>query len=818
MNRHARCRTLRHLCMICFMFIAASAYGQTVNFNIAGGDLKTALDAYITQARVQLLYKVDDIKGLSSKGLKGNLLPEEALARLLEGTRLQFRRDTSGAIVVFVRPPGESKPQASVESSAQPAEEDSVPTVIVTVNKRRQSRQEVAGTITSFNGSALEDSGATDAEDVLRRAPGVQTNKGDPDQSMPTIRGVATVINSFGIGLQQSTTGIYIEDVPFTDPIGVIVTPDLAPFDLEGIDILRGPQGALYGSSSLGGAICYTLNKPDLKNFAFSMLADTSVMSGGSPGHSVDMMLNTPLSDNVAGLRTVLFEREDDGYIDNRGTGIRNANTLHQRGGRMIGVFMPTPGVKVTGTLMTQETMTGDSFEVSPDPDQMVHSSPTPFARDDRFSLANAKIEADLGGYTLTSSTSLVTKNVAAKADLTASFGDVGTVIGLPLLPDVNGPQNIDARTVSQELRIASPADAKLNFVAGLFFERYSDNYNITMNAPGGAALIGADLVPDGVLYSEADSDTVTEKAVFVDTEYAVTDAFSTGVGGRYYRNTQQMSTESHLFDAVWGVVPPETVDAAQSGFTPKFNLKYKFAKVVWFASAAEGYRFGGINFGSDTRYKSDSLWSYETGLHMAPAKDLSLDVTTYLIKWNDAQVNTLVGTGALSYSGIANVGKATINGLELSAGWRPENFLSFTFAGAYIDARTSSDFRTSSDVLVPSGTRLPGTAHLQTSLAANYIFAGPLDSSGRFSLSHSYTGQRSTNIDRPGELAGYSQMDARLAFTRKQWQLTAYVDNLANSHGDSGGSTLHTLAGNSYSVFYPIKPRTVGLSLRYDY
>jgi outer membrane receptor protein involved in Fe transport len=738
---------------------------------------------------------------------------------LLEGTRLQFRRDTSGAIVVFdTPPPSEAKPRTSAESGVQPAAEELVQTVIVTVNKRRQLLQEVAGTTTSFSGAALEAFGAKDAEGVLRRAPGVQTNKGDPDQSMPTIRGVATVTNSFGIGLQQSTTGIYIEDVPFTDPIGVNVTPDLAPFDLEGIDILRGPQGALYGSSSLGGAIRYTVNKPDLKNFEFSALGETSSVAGGNLGRSIHMMVNTPLSENTAGLRAVLFDRRDDGYIDNLGTGIKNANTLHQRGGRVIGLFVPASGVKVTGTLMTQETTTGDTFVVTPNADQMVHSSPTPFSRHDRFTLGNAKVEADLGGYALTSSTSLVTKSVASKADFTKSFGDIGTVIDLPLLPNVNGPQNIDARTVSQELRIASPADARLGFVAGLFYQRYSDHYNLTLNAPGGAALIGADLVPNGLLYQEAARDVVTEKAVFVDAEYAVTSAFSTGFGGRYYRNTQQMSSDSHLFDAVWGALPPEVVDASQSGFTPKFNLKYKFPKAVWFASAAKGYRFGGINFGSDTSYKSDSLWSYETGLHMAPSKDLNLDLTTYLIKWNDAQVNALVGTGALSYSGIANVGKATIKGLEVSAGWRPLSHLSFNFSGAYIDARTASDFQSAGDGLVPSGARLPGTAHLQTSLASNYHFAGPLDTSGRFSLSHSYMGPRSTNLDRPGELAGYAQLDTRLALSRKQWEFTVYVNNLNNSHGASGGSTLHTLAGNPYSVYYPIKPRTMGMSLRYDY
>jgi outer membrane receptor protein involved in Fe transport len=712
------------------------------------------------------------------------------------------------------------------ESAAKPdgteagtSQQKNLPTVVVTANKRRQARQDVAGTVTSLSGATLEADGIQDAEGALRLTPGVQTNKGDPDQALPTIRGVGTVASRSGLGVQQATTGLYIEDVPFTDPVATSIVPDLAPFDLESIDILRGPQGALYGSSSLGGAIRYSLAKPDLKRTAFSVLMDAAQVAGAGTNHSEYVMANMPLLTDVAGLRAVLFDRQDSGYIDNRGTGVRNANELHQRGARLVGVVKPTEGLKVTGLFLTQQSEIADGFATSPEPGRLSNLTPTPSSRDDRFDLGNVKVELDLSGYTLTSSTSVVIKNISAITDATLSLGDIGTVIGLPALPVAFGPSLSHSRAASEELRLASPADARLNYVVGIFYQRFKDRYNSTVNAPGGAQLLGPNLVPNDVLYTEADTDAVTEKAVFADAEYRVTSDLSIGLGGRYYRNSAFSTVDTHLLDAAFGEIPLSYLLHGESGFTPKYNIKYRLSpSTVWYAAASKGYRFGGVNYISNAPYKSDSLWSYETGLHLAPTRTLSIDTAAYLVNWTDAQVNAVVGTGALSFNGIANVGKATIKGLELSAVWRPSSDFGFNMAGAYIDALTSTDFTSASGAVVPTGTRLPGTAHLQTSLEGNYYFEGPADSSGRLSLSHSYMGRRATNLDQPGALAGYSQLNARLALSWKQWELTTYVNNLTNGRGSSGGTTLTTSAGVPYSVYYPIKPRTVGLSLRFDY
>ncbi|TDP62103.1 TonB-dependent receptor [Roseateles toxinivorans] len=720
-------------------------------------------------------------------------------------------------------PAAGEKPAASPNAAQKDAtalasgKSEVLDTVVITSNKRRQSREEVAGTITSLSGASLEAAGIKDAEGALRLAPGVQTNKGDPDQSLPTIRGVGTVTNTQALGLQQSTTGIYVDDVPFTDPVGVTATEDLAPFDLESIDILRGPQGALYGSSSLGGAILYKLNKPNLKRQEFALQVDVAGVAGGGTDRSAYALFNAPLSSDVAGVRIVAFDRRDSGYIDNLGTGESKANTLHQRGGRIIGLFKPTPGIKVTTTLLTQETQIGDGFAVAPSEHERSISTPTPSTRKGRFTFGNVQVEADLSGYTLTSSTAVLTKNVWAQPDLSAGWGDIGTVEGLALLPLVKGTSKAHTHTVSEELRIASPASARLNFVAGLLYQRYKDSFDARITAPGGADRWGAELMPNDLVLVENDHSLMTESAVFADAEYRVTPAFSLGLGGRFYRNTQRQFANSQTLPEVFGEAPEFLAISSDSGLTPKISAKYKFENALWYASAAKGYRFGGINYGSNTRYQPDSLWSYETGLRVSLSKELRYDVAVYWVKWNDAQVNARVGTGELSYYGIANVGKATVKGIETNVDWNPVQSLALKLSGAYVDARTSSEFESSNGFPVPSGTRLPGTPRFQSSLTANWSFAGPFDSSGRLGLSHSFMGRRKTNIDGPGELSSYQQLDTRLAFGWDKVELSLYVNNLTDSHGASGGSITQTLGGNFYGQYYPIKPRTVGLSLRYD-
>ena len=162
--------------------------------------------------------------------------------------------------------------------AAKPAAADEPQRVEVTASKRKQLQSDVAGTVTAVDGAKLERLGSIDNEDVMKLTPGVQFNKGAADASLLSIRGIGTNTNAGNQGFTQAPTGIYIEDVPFTDPFAFVSVPDLSPFDLERVEVLRGPQGALYGSSSLGGAIRYQLNKPNTRQAGLLLDQQTLVV------------------------------------------------------------------------------------------------------------------------------------------------------------------------------------------------------------------------------------------------------------------------------------------------------------------------------------------------------------------------------------------------------------------------------------------------------------------------------------------------------------------------------------------------------------
>ena len=720
-------------------------------------------------------------------------------------------------IVGFVAPACAQDAPAAAAKAASASGTDDTLTVVITGGKRRETQREIAGTVTALQGSQLEEAGAKDMEDVFKLAPGVQLNKADPEHSLPTIRGVGTTMNSAAT-VQQATTGVYIDDVPFTDPWGFVSTVDLAPFDLEGVEVLRGPQGALYGSASLGGALLYVLNRPDPKATDFSLLANVDTVAHGGVGGSLYAMANKPLSQDAA-VRAVVFDRYDSGYIDNIGTGTKRANDLHQRGGRVMGEVKLTPAVTVTGTFLTQRTTTGDGFAVSPDPSRLQIDTPTPSTRSSEFSLGYVKVEADLGQAMLTSITAHIDKDSKSETDSTRRAAGIGALVdpSLPAFPVVEGPSTFKGSATSQEFRIASTGDAALSYVSGVFFQRSIFDDDSKWIVPGGQALWGSTfgaLLPDDTLLHEVDSATAIEAAVFADAEYRLSNGISVGLGGREYHDKVHYDVDSNLLQGPLVA----THDQSQDGFTPKASVKYRFGDQMWYALASKGYRFGGVNPASGTEYKSDSLWNYETGLRLSVARDFKLDLSAFYVDWKDVQVSSTVdGIDGVPVNGIANVGKASVKGLEAALNWRVSPDLSLASSIAWTDATTTVAFTSSNGAVVPSGTALPGTAKFQSSLQGSYYFHGPMQTQGRFDVVHSFIGKRSLAIDQAGTAQAYNEFDSRVVFTMDHWEIGAFVNNIADKRGVAGGQQTTGLGTPNYTDYFLIKPRTIGMSLRYD-
>jgi len=687
------------------------------------------------------------------------------------------------------------------------APEDESQRVVITANKRAEKQRDVAGTVSVLSGGDLERRGARDQEDALKLVPGVQFNKGDAASNTILIRGIGTSTTNEGSGAQQGPTGQYLEDVPLASPQGKGTVYDPLTWDLDRVEVLRGPQGVLFGSGSLGGAVRYLFNKPNLSAFDASIKGEYAKASQGDGAFSLYGMLNAPLQAGTLGLRVVAYDRKDPGYIDNLGTGRKDANDLQQRGGRLLLTAKPSKAVTATFVASSQKTQQGDTFSVSPDPAKLEHTAPNDSVRTSNTDFYSLTVDVDLGGHILTSITGHWRHKGSALIDDTELFASVG----LPL-PEVYRPTTSNQRATSQEVRVANKPGGTLSYVFGALYQSSKSSGNGQQIEPLG--LFGITTLVD--LTSTGGG---TEKAVFGDAEFNLGGGWSVGAGGRYYRTSTDFEQTGTVFGAPSPVGP---LSSSDSGFTPKFTTKYRFGDNQWYAVAAKGYRYGGRN-GPPTNdlYKSDSMWSYETGLRLNPAGGLQLDLSAFLLQWKDAQFTFFEVVGGLPNSRVGNVGQARSTGLEAALRWRVSTAFDLSASMAYIDAKTRAAVTIPSggptSIAVAAGARLPGTAEMQWALQGNYRFAGPLGSQGRANATFTHVGDRVMFLGGNKPADAYDTLDLGVQLAKGAWTLAAGLTNATDERGVMSITGAPAGVG-AFAQYFVQRPRTMTVSLRYDY
>lgn len=689
--------------------------------------------------------------------------------------------------------------------ATSPASEDESQRVVITASKRAEKQREVAGTVSVLSGSDLERRGARDQEDFLKLTPGVQLNRGDPNNNGVTIRGLSSQASPESGGGQQNPSGRYLEDVPLASPIGKGLVADILPFDLDRIEVLRGPQGALFGSGSLGGALRYLLAKPDMKSFGAAAQVGFTSVSQGKSAASLYGMVNAPLG-GAAALRVVAFDRTSPGYIDNKGTKSQDANEVRQTGGRVLVTMKPSRELTATLVASTQKTQQDDFSYVFGDPKKLEHDNPTLGRGTSQFDFSSLTVDYDLGGAMLTSITGYWKTKANGVGDDTRLFA----TLGLPL-PLVSRASSGSSDAQSQELRIASKPGGSFSWVAGLFYQTNKGSGGGKQSDPSGAFGV-VDLVD---LKTKQDA---SESAIFFDGEYSLGGGWSAGLGGRAYRTKTSFQQTGTVFG---GPSNSPVLAGGDDGTTPKLSVKYRFGDNMWYALASKGYRYGGVNEGPPpTPFKSDSLWNYETGVRLAPAPGVQLDLSAFLLDWTDAQFTYFALNGQLPFSGIGNVGKARSTGLEAALRWRINPAFDVAASLASIDAKTTQDVKTlagRAPVTIASGARLPGTAKLQTALQGNYRFTGPLGSAGRFNVTHTHVGDRVIDLTAFYKAPAYEALDLGLSFSKGNWTLAASLTNATDERGIM--NIQGTPDGNkTFQQYYLQRPRTLDLSVRYDF
>jgi outer membrane receptor protein involved in Fe transport len=783
----------------------ALAQARTHHYAIQPQGLGAALRAFALSSGRDVVFDPALVEGKAARGVAGDLTDEDALRRLLDGSGLSFARTGSGGFVV--------RAAATAAAEAPPTVDE----VIVTASKRAERAHDVPASLTAVSGQALAAEGAVRLEDYVAKIPGlVLSNVSFANGSnQVAIRGVTT-----GLG-GNPTVGIYIDDSPFgaSNSFGSLAIPDLDPQDLARVEVLRGPQGTLYGAGSLGGLLKYVTAAPDYDRAFGRVEADGWQVDGGGSGYGLRAAANLPLAANLA-LRVSGYDREDPGFIDDAAGGGRNLNNGRFDGGRAALAWRVNDDwtLKLSALLQHQYSKAAavvdyDPFTMKPlygDLDQV--RSPGTGPMEQQIGAYALEVQGDLGFATLTSSSSYNKQTQHFNLEATPLFAPlIDAFFGVP---GAGGAVLTDAGLdkFSQEIRLASPAANRLSWQVGGFYTHEHAVSRQTVNTFDAAT--GAPLVPPLPPFLDSlISTSFEELAVFGDATFRFNPRFDVTAGVRYSHNDQsQVQSASGLLEGDPTTLAGTSGDSAVTYLlTPRFHVN---DDTMVYARLASGYRPGGPNLavaGVPPTYGPDELVNYEVGIKSDLFdRKVSVDLAVYYIDWKNIQLNEVSPLG-LSYFG--NAGAATSRGAEASVSWRP-------IAGLEIDGDVSHTIAKLAAELPPggggvgvSGDPLPLTPRWSGQLSADYAFPLSGQWSGIAGASYRHVGASQGNFAAPGtprfQLDAYDVVDLRAGVRNDRWSLTLYAKNIGDSRGQSADDNY--IAVTRISI---IQPRTFGVAV----
>ena len=714
---------------------------------------------------------------------------------------------------------------APASGSAQSAQQ--VSEVVVTAQKRSERLLNVAAPVTALSAAELIRSGAVKLEDYAAKVPGLNLISDRTGETQIVLRGVTT-----GSPV-SSTVATYVDDTPYgsstSAALGGWLQPDLDPSDIQRVEVLRGPQGTLYGASALGGLIKYVTKQPSLTDVGGRVEFDGSTVDHGGDGYGVRGMLNVPLAADTLALRVSAYDRRDPGYIDNPQLGLSNVNATQVDGGRASLLWKPTDTFTVTLSAVLQDLKSNGSSDEDVDVNggsitpvagslKQVRYTTEPLNLNDR--VYSGTVNDDLGWASLTSITSYSTLHQTGDVDETQTFGAIGALLtGIPNFGTSTGSVlNQDKWT--EEVRLASPSGQKLEWLTGLFFDRETSNRDEPTSTF--STVTGASLLPPNTLFFANLQSRYTEYAVYGDVTYHFTPQFDLQAGLRYSHNDQTFSlAETGIFV---GGPSAQAGDSADNSLTFLVTPRYKIDdNNMVYGRIASGYRPGGPNAptpsdlaaGVPAAYKPDTLTDYEVGYKASLADHkLTLDLSAFYIDWQDIQIET--DFGGITSNG--NGGTATSDGIEASAVLTPFHGLTLSGNAAYTDAHLTED---APGVNGRNGDELPNVPKWSGNLSADYDFPIAGGSSGFVGGTVRYLGDRASGFvtgspvgfDRP-TLPAYTTVDLRAGVTHDRVSLELYVKNVGDSHGLNNITSLALSGYTNPFTAAVIQPRTVGMSV----
>jgi iron complex outermembrane recepter protein len=719
-------------------------------------------------------------------------------------------------------------------SSTTPSSE--LEEVIVTAQKREERLQDVPIPVSVVDTKSLTANNLVKLTDFYSEVPGLSIAPSTMSSQTIAIRGITTGAVGSGPPNPAPIVAVTVDGVPFGGSGGGDqLVPDFDPGDLARVEVLRGPQGTLYGASSVGGLVNFVTIDPSPAGVSGRLEAGgNSVQNGSEAGYTFRGAVNVPLSSDLA-VRASAFTRQDPGYIDDPPLGLKGVNEDRASGGRLAALWQPSETFtlklsalyqKITGHNTSDETPNPPSFFGVPqlaDLQQFYIRAVNTYGYDRTAQAYSLKLDWKIGAADLVALTGYNRYAVDDSFDLSLALHSFSEpVFGTPGNQIVN---TIGLDRLTQEIRLSGPLGQKFDGLLGVFYSHEDDYWKWQYLASD--PLTGAQLGDWGTYNPYNAAILYNEFAAFGDLTYHITDQFDLQIGGResWLKNTVDPATATGLLaTAIYGAptspytFPGTTLNENNFTYllTPRFKISPDF---MLYARLASGYRPGGVNIGIlhvPQEYSADKSKDYEIGAK-AEFLDhtLSVDGSVYYIDWTNIQLPLIYPVNGSTYVG--NAAGAKSQGVELSIQSRPVNDLTITAWITYIDAvltQTVPGAGVAGEIYGFDGDRLPNTPHWSGNLSLDYSFPLGSELRGFVGGAVSYVGDRldafSSASPQRQDLPAYTKLDLHAGAIFNSWKVNFYVNNVANERGLISGGIGNQLP---YSFYY-IQPRTIGGSI----
>jgi outer membrane receptor protein involved in Fe transport len=782
-------------------------------FDVAAQPLNQALLDLAIQADISI--GLGEVGGCrhASRGARGELTLSEALDRVLAGTGCAWQPvDASSVRIVRLPPPPPAlaRPEARAAPpqriGARPAAA-LVPEVVVTATRRSALAMRLPDAISAISGVRMAEDRVSSIGDLAGQAAGLTVTNLGPGSDKTIIRG----LSDGGLtGHAQSMVGLYLDDTRLTYNAP---DPDLRLTDIGQVEVLQGPQGALYGAGSIAGVVHIVSRQPNLTRLGGMLSVTGAASPQGGPSGVIEGVANVPIAPGRAALRVVAYDEHDGGYVDDVLLGRKNANSTDRVGTRLSLKASLNSDWSVELGGVHQTLTTADSQYSRPHLGAYQRDVLVSEPHSNDFDEVHLTLAGDVPAGRFRNTLSLLRHEVDTRYDASSALP---LLILAPIAPSAyDEADRID--TLVDEATLTSVGAGRLQWLLGGFASASREGLDSAITT---RPLDGA---PDAPIYTEHRTDSIQQLALYGEATYDITPRLAVEAGARV--GVIDVSTRSVVRAPTSGDSAAFRGRMSDFEWAPKLSIRYQVGpEAMVYGLVSEGARGGGFNTGAPIgtvfdgpdghaepfrRFKGDELWNFEAGVKVRTLSDrLDLRATAFYALWSNIQSDQLLPSG-LAYT--ANIGDGRNFGLELELAYAIGG-LELRLASVLDEpelTRHTSPFPS----LLHSG--LPGAPRGSVGASVHYKIAAGGRFQPFFDASVDYVGQSRLNFDDriSRRMGDYALARVTLGADAGAWRVSAFTDNPFGVVGDTFAF------GNPFSLrrfrqITPLPPPSAGLQL----